>query len=252
MKSGGITDSRRLTPEERDRLLSALGAEGDRIMLRLLLEAGRPLEDLLGARFSDLDPGRGALRLGRGGRRDLRGRSGEVAGGGTAGPLGAVFDPAFEEVPLSPELLEAITDYGEKNPGKKYIFEGRCGKPVGPKGVRCAIEPAAERMGLGELFPGRGRRSARRDGGSAGSLPSHQDDEPSDDGDPQTEEDRRPVQVDDQEEAGQNPQDRQDGNTAEGEGTPEGPGELRLLPPQGYKAGVDDDEGRKEDEVPSH
>lgn len=152
MKSGGITDSRRLTPEERDRLLSALGAEGDRIMLRLLLEAGCP-----GAG--------GALRLGRGGRRDLRGRSGEVAEGGTAGPLGAVFDPAFEEVPLSPELLEAITDYGEKNPGKKYIFEGRCGKPVGPKGVRCAIEPAAERLGLGELFPRRGRRSARRDGG---------------------------------------------------------------------------------------
>ncbi len=86
MKSGGITDSRRLTPEERDRLLSALGAEGDRIMLRLLLEAGRPLEDLLGARFSDLHLGRGALRLGRGGRRDGRTSGGGLRSGVRGGP----------------------------------------------------------------------------------------------------------------------------------------------------------------------
>lgn len=44
------SDLRPLGPEERERLLSALRSEGDRIMLRLLLETGRPLDDLRGAR----------------------------------------------------------------------------------------------------------------------------------------------------------------------------------------------------------
>jgi hypothetical protein len=54
-----------------------------------------------------------------------------------------------EEIPLSPELMAAVEDYVDGNPCKTYIFEERCGRPVGPKWTRCAIEPAAERLGLG-------------------------------------------------------------------------------------------------------
>ena len=253
MTSAETTDRRRLTPEERDRLLSSLSSEGDRIMLRILLETGRPLEDLLGARFSDLDPRRGALRLGRRGSRDLRGRSGEGAGGGMAGSVGEVIDSEFEEVPLSPELLAAASEYGEKNPGKNYIFEGRCGKPVGPKWIRCAIEPTAERLGLGEIFRGRGPgappRSGRLDEGSAGSSAAGQGYDPTGGGKARPQEDRRPVQVEDEEEAGQDPQDREDGDPADGQRDPEGAGPVGISPPQGYQASVDDDEGQKEDEV---
>jgi integrase len=99
-------------------------------MLRLLLETHRPLEDLREAKVSDLDRDRGLLRL----RRE--GKEGK---------------PEAEIIPLSPELLAAVEDYVEKNPGKTYLFEGRCGKPVGPKWIRCAIEPAAERLGLGKV-----------------------------------------------------------------------------------------------------
>lgn len=119
-----------LSLEEREQLLSALGSESDKIMLQLLLETGLPLEDLRGAKVSDLDRDRGLLRL---------------RGGGKEG------EPEAEIIPLSPELLAAVEDYVEKNPGKTYLFEGRCGKPVGPKWIRCAIEPAAERLGLGKV-----------------------------------------------------------------------------------------------------
>ncbi len=123
-------DLRPISPEERERLLAALNSESDKIMLRLLLETGLPLEDLRGAKVSDLDRDRGLLHL----RRE--GKEGE---------------PEAEIIPLSPELLAAVEDYVEKNPGKTYIFEGRCGKPVGPKWIRCAIEPAAERLRLGKV-----------------------------------------------------------------------------------------------------
>ncbi len=77
MKSGGITDSRRLTPEERDRLLSALGAEGNRIMLRLLLEAGLP-------RGRGSPPAREGREEGSSGKvgRGSRRRDGRTSGGG--------------------------------------------------------------------------------------------------------------------------------------------------------------------------
>lgn len=123
-------DLRPISPEERERLLAALNSESDKIMLRLLLETHRPLEDLREAKVSDLDRDRGLLRL----RRE--GKEGK---------------PEAEIIPLSPELLAAVEDYVEKNPGKTYLFEGRCGKPVGPKWIRCAIEPAAERLGLGKV-----------------------------------------------------------------------------------------------------
>ena len=242
MTSAGTTGSRRLTPEERERLLSALSSEGDRIMLRILLETGRPLEDLLRARFSDLDPRRGVLRLGS------RGREGCGSGGGGTG-----FDRDREELSLSPELLAAASAYGEKNPGKTYLFEGRCGKPVGPKWIRCAVEPTAERLGLGELFSGKGSgtnpRSVRRDERSAVSSAADQGYDPTSGGKPRPQEDRRPVQVEDEEEAGQDPQDRVDGDPADGQRDPEGAGPVGIYPPQGYQASVDDDEGQKEDEV---
>ena len=119
-----------LSLEERERLLSALNYENDKIMLRLLLETGLPLEDLLGAKVSDLDRDRGLLRL----RRE--GKEGE---------------PEAEIIPLSPELLRMLIEHLETHPGKVYLFEGRCGKPVGPKWIRCAIGPAAERLGLGKV-----------------------------------------------------------------------------------------------------
>ena len=131
---------RSLSPEERERLLSALGSESDKIMLRLLLETGLPLEDLLGAKVSDLDPDLGLLRLRKGGER-----VGEGKEDGEGGEM------ETEVIPLSPELLRMLIEHLETHPGKVYLFEGRCGKPVGPKWIRCAIEPAAERLGLGKV-----------------------------------------------------------------------------------------------------
>jgi integrase len=50
-----ISNLRPLDPEETELLLSALKSESDRIMLRLLMETGRPLDDLRGARIFDPD-----------------------------------------------------------------------------------------------------------------------------------------------------------------------------------------------------
>jgi integrase len=137
MTSARPSDLRPLSPEERERLLSALRSEGDRIMLRLLLETGRPLDDLRGARVSDLDRDRSVLRLKR---EDLEEGEEEVY-----------------EISLSPELSAAVGDYLERNPGKTRIFEGRCGRPVGPKWVRCTLLPAAIRSGLQDPRPERDR-----------------------------------------------------------------------------------------------
>ncbi len=46
MTSSSGSDLRPLALEERERLLSALQSESDRIMLRLLLETARPLNAL--------------------------------------------------------------------------------------------------------------------------------------------------------------------------------------------------------------
>ena len=140
MATAKISNLRPLDPEEMELLLSALKSESDRIMLRLLMETGRPLGDLRGARISDLDWDRGVLRL-------RRGNEGDREGG----------EPDVEEVPLSPELLAAVGDYVEKNPGKTYLFEGRCGRPVGPKWVRCTLLPAAIRSGLDDPRSGTDR-----------------------------------------------------------------------------------------------
>jgi integrase len=137
MTSARPSDLRPLSPEERERLLSALRSEGDRIMLRLLLETGRPLDDLRGARVYDLDRDRSVLRLKR---EDLEEGEEEVY-----------------EISLSPELSAAVGDYLERNPGKTRIFEGRCGRPVGPKWVRCTLLPAAIRSGLQDPRPERDR-----------------------------------------------------------------------------------------------
>ncbi len=138
MTSAGTSDLRPLAPEERDRLLSALRSESDRILLRLLLETGRPLDDLREAMVSDLDRDRGVLLL----RREDR----EEGGG------------EVEEIPLSPELLAAMGDYVEKNPGKTRIFEGKCGRSVGPKWVQCTLLPAAIRSGTKDPRAGSGPR----------------------------------------------------------------------------------------------
>jgi integrase len=138
MTSARTSDLRPLSPEEQERLLSALRSEGDRIMLRLLLETGHSLDDLREARVADLDRDRGVLRLRKGGERGME-EKGYREGD----------EPEIEKVPLSPELSAAVGDYLERNPGKTYIFEGRCGKPVGPKWFRCAIEPVVEKLGLG-------------------------------------------------------------------------------------------------------
>ncbi|MDD2637483.1 MAG: hypothetical protein PHO60_00760 [Methanothrix sp.] len=138
MHQGAIvtSDLRPLGPEERERLLSALRSEGDRIMLRLLLETGRPLDDLRGARVSDLDLDWGLLRLRRGGRDVEERETGEKG------------EQEAEEISLSPELSAAIGDYVYRNPGKVRIFEGRCGRSMGPKWIRCTLLPAAIRSGL--------------------------------------------------------------------------------------------------------
>ncbi|MGB3945010.1 MAG: tyrosine-type recombinase/integrase [Methanothrix sp.] len=137
---------RPLAPQERDRLLSALRSEGDKIMLRLLLETGRPIEDLLATRTSDLDRDRRTLRLRRGG----------VGGGGRVDGRRGDGGDEGEEIRLSPELSAAVEDYIEKNPGKVYLFEGRCGRPVGPKWVRCTLHPAAIRSGIDDPAAGKG------------------------------------------------------------------------------------------------
>lgn len=138
------SDLRPLGPGERDRLLYALRSEGDRVMLRLLLETGRPLDDLRGLRTTDLDRERGLLRLKRGGS----GGGGREEGGGREDGEGGDGGEEYEEIPLSPELSAAVEDYIDKNPGKTYLFEGRCGRPVGPKWVRCTLLPAAIRSGI--------------------------------------------------------------------------------------------------------
>lgn len=140
------SELRPLGPEERDRLLSSLRSEGDRMMLRLLLETGRPIDDLLGTRTSDLDRDRGLLRLRRGGSRGVGNLARGIGGGGREDGEGG--DGIEEEIPLSPELSAAVVEYIDKNPGKTYLFEGRCGRPVGPKWVRCTLLPAAIRSGI--------------------------------------------------------------------------------------------------------
>ncbi|MDF0590696.1 tyrosine-type recombinase/integrase [Candidatus Methanocrinis natronophilus] len=135
---------RHLSPQERERLLSALRSEGDKMMLRLLLETGRPIEDLLATRTSDLDRDHKTLRLRRGG-----------VGGRVDGRRGEGLDEE-EVIRLSPELSAAVEDYIEKNPGKIYLFEGRCGRPVGPKWVRCTLLPAAIRSGIDDPAAGEG------------------------------------------------------------------------------------------------
>lgn len=149
-----ISELRPLAPEERERLLSALRSEGDRIILRLLLETGRPLDDLREAKISDLDFDRRTLRLRRGGERVGEERDQRIGEGGEGRGVG---EPEDEEILLSPELLSAVGDYVEKNPGKTRIFEGRCGRPVGPKWVRCTLLPAAIRSGLQDPRPERDR-----------------------------------------------------------------------------------------------
>lgn len=137
------SELRPLEPEERDRLLTALNSESDRMMLLLLLETGRPIDDLLGTRTSDLDRDRGLLRLNRGGSGAGRREEG---GGREDGEGGDGIEEV--EIPLSPELSAAVVEYIDKNPGKTYLFEGRCGRPVGPKWVRCTLLPAAIRSGI--------------------------------------------------------------------------------------------------------
>ena len=107
-------------------------------MLRLLLETGRPLDDLRGARVTALDRDRSVLRLKS---EDLEESGAEV-----------------DEVSLSPELSAAVGDYLERNPGKTHIFGGRCGRPVGPKWVRCTLLPAAIRSGIEDPRAGMGQR----------------------------------------------------------------------------------------------
>jgi integrase len=148
---------RTISPEERERLLSALKSESDKIMLQLLLDTGLPLEDLLGAKASDLDRDRGLLRLRKGGERKGVGKKGGGGRDGEGKEDGEVRkddeggEADAEEIPLSPELMKTLIEHLETHPGKVYLFEGRCGKPVSPKWIRCAIEPAAERLGLGSL-----------------------------------------------------------------------------------------------------
>ena len=145
---------RHLSPQEQERLLSALRSESDKIMLRLLLETGRPIEDLLATRTSDLDRQRGILRLIRRGSGGIGNPARGIGGGGRAG--GEAGYGIEEEIPLSPQLSAALIEYIEKNPGKTYLFEGRCGRPVGPKWVRCTLLPAAIRSGIDDPAAGEG------------------------------------------------------------------------------------------------
>ncbi|HWQ20694.1 MAG TPA: site-specific integrase [Methanotrichaceae archaeon] len=98
--------------EDKQRLLDMASPGLDRILLRVLIDTGLRLEDLIDVRVSDLDLQKGSVRLPSSGH----------------------------EIRLSPMVLSEMRDYLSLRPGQVYLFEGRCGKPVTAKWKRCVLD----------------------------------------------------------------------------------------------------------------
>jgi integrase len=84
----------------------------DKIMLRLLLDLGLKVEDLIETKISDVDLGNGTILI----------RS------------------TGEKKKISPKVMAELKSYLETRPGQVYLFEGRCGKTMTVKWKRCVFE----------------------------------------------------------------------------------------------------------------
>ncbi|NYT03013.1 MAG: hypothetical protein GKC10_09710 [Methanosarcinales archaeon] len=115
---------RKLCDEEKGRLLKAAESEAVRFMIWLLLESGVELSDLLEARVCDLDLETGLLSL----------HSGRPT------------------VQIHAEALPELRQFLKDNPGRTFLFEGRCGKPVTARWSRCVLEPLAARAGVEDIL----------------------------------------------------------------------------------------------------
>jgi len=92
-------------------------------MLLLLLETGRPIADIANTKVTDLDWEKGVLHFG-----------------------------GCESVPLSKEVMSELKRHLKAHPGKVYLFEGRCGKPITSKWIRCVLEPAARKASVEDIY----------------------------------------------------------------------------------------------------
>jgi integrase len=84
----------------------------DRIILLLLFETGLQIDDLIGARVSDLNIKEGTLLI------------------RTSG----------DEKKIAPGVLAELMSYLRMRPGQVYLLEGRCGKPITAKWKRCVLD----------------------------------------------------------------------------------------------------------------
>jgi integrase len=100
-----------LSEPEKKRLLECASAL-DRIILLLLLETGLEIDDLIGARTSDIDFQKGTIFI----------RTSE------------------KEMKISAGVLAELKSYLEARPGQVYLLEGRCGKPITAKWKRCVLD----------------------------------------------------------------------------------------------------------------
>jgi len=112
-----------LSREEKMRMLEAADDGSVRFMLRLLLESGVELSDLLEARVHDLDLDAGLLQL-------------------------PSRKPA---VRIPSDVLPELRLFLQENQGRTFLFEGRCGKPVTARWLRCVLEPLAARAGVEDI-----------------------------------------------------------------------------------------------------
>lgn len=117
-RSGAIKP---LNHEVQKRLQESL-SERDQIIYLVLQDSGLPIVDFLEAKVTDLDLERGILRL------------------------------KSKEVSLTSATTAELKRLLNQFPGRVHLFEGRCGKPVTPKWIRCVLEPSARKLGAGEII----------------------------------------------------------------------------------------------------
>ena len=97
-------------------------SERNQIIYLILQDSGLPIGDLLDAKVTDLDLERGILRL------------------------------KSKEILLTSATTTELKRLLNQFPGRVYLFEGRCGKPVTAKWVRCVLEPSARKLGISEII----------------------------------------------------------------------------------------------------
>jgi integrase len=106
-----VDDLSRLSEREKKKLLEC--ASGlDRIILLLLFETGLAIDDLIGAKTSEIDFQKGTISI------------------RTSG----------EEKKVSSAVLAEIKSYLGARHGQFYLLEGRCGKPITAKWKRCVLD----------------------------------------------------------------------------------------------------------------